>query len=77
MILVIAADRWPNPTKTTLVHGPEDDPARAKKEFFMAKESGKHAHGATVLLYFEAQPQSVSIARVAESKPQTTKGNIK
>lgn len=77
MILVIAADRWPNPTKTTLVHGPEDDPARAKKEFFMAKESSKHAHVGAVLLYFDTQPQSVSIARFAEPKPSTTKGNTK
>ena len=77
MIFVLAADKWPGPTKTTLVSGPEGDPTRARKEFFVAKESSIHPGGQPVLLYFDVNPLSVSIARHTETKPNDSKGKNK
>ena len=77
MIFVLAADKWPGPTRTTLVSGPEGDPTRARKEFFVAKESSLHPGGQPVLLYFNVNPQSVSIARYSEPKTSDSKGKSK
>lgn len=77
MIIVIAADRWPNPRKSVLVSGPEADPGKARRDFYAQRSAAKHDNGLPVLLYCEVQPQVISITTNIEAKQPEPKGKSK